>query len=130
MCTNMGSTGFGGENLQNGFNGKWFGVSVINNGGKKTDYFFKQDRSGTMMRVGLSAAPQKASIEPQKFVENAKSRNRSVKIIPPSETSRLIGKRNEQQSNKPDYEMGLGTFYGNKDNRRAARKSRLASRRK
>ena len=34
----------------------------------------------------------------------------------------------EEQRNKPDYEMGIGTPWGNKDNRRAARQSRLAGR--
>ena len=36
--------------------------------------------------------------------------------------------RQEAERNKPDYEMGLGTPWGNKDNRRAARIARLAGR--
>lgn len=36
--------------------------------------------------------------------------------------------RQEAERNKPDYEMGIGTPWGNKDNRRAARMSRLAGR--
>ena len=36
--------------------------------------------------------------------------------------------RQEAERNKPDYEMGLGTPWGNKDNRKAARIARLAGR--
>lgn len=36
--------------------------------------------------------------------------------------------RQEEQLNKPDYEMGIGTPWGNSDQRRAARVSRLAGR--
>ena len=34
----------------------------------------------------------------------------------------------EKRRNKSDYEHGLGTLWGNKDNREAARASRLADR--
>ena len=125
-----GSSGLTSGNLSNGFNGKWFGVSVTNSGGKKTEYFFKQNGKSTLMRIGLQATPKQSTITPQKFVENAQRNSRNVNIISPTETSKRIEKRKKERANKPDYEMGIGTPYGNKENRKAARRSRIASRRK
>lgn len=34
----------------------------------------------------------------------------------------------EERANRPDYEMGVGVPWGNKENRKAARQSRLAGR--
>lgn len=131
MCTNMGKGRSGKSDtgsLKNGFNGKWFGVSVLNNGGKRKDYYFKQEKSGVLMKVGLAAAPKKTTVTPQEFVKNAKERSRSVDIISPKETNRRIDERNRERSNKPDYEFGTGTPWGNKDGRKAARDSRLSGR--
>ena len=36
--------------------------------------------------------------------------------------------RRKENANKPDYEMGIGVPWGNKNNRKAARASRLAGR--
>lgn len=36
--------------------------------------------------------------------------------------------RHEERANRPDYEMGIGTEWGNANNRKAARQSRLAGR--
>lgn len=36
--------------------------------------------------------------------------------------------RRKENANKPDYEMGIGVPWGNKDARKAARASRLATR--
>lgn len=91
-----GSSGLTSGNLSNGFNGKWFGVSVTNSGGKKTEYFFKQNGKGTLMRIGLQATPKQSTITPQKFVENAKRNSRNVNIISPTETSKRIEKRKKK----------------------------------
>lgn len=128
MCTNMGGNRLSVGSLKNGFDGKWFGVEVISNGGRKTQYFFKQENGTTLIRKGLQAAPTKSPITAQKFVENAKKNNKNVEIISPTDTKLRIDKRNKEMSEKPDYEMGIKTPWGNKGNREAARRSRLQTR--
>lgn len=39
-----GSSGISQGTLANGFNGKWFGVRVTNNGGTTREYFFDRRR--------------------------------------------------------------------------------------
>ena len=51
-----------------------------------------------------------------------------IERVSGSELRTMREARREAERNKPDYEMGIGTPWGNKDNRRAARASRLAGR--
>lgn len=64
-----------------------------------------------------------------KQIRNNQSKS-GVKIenISGGELKAMREARKEAERNKPDYEMGLGTPWGNKENRRAARMSRLAGR--
>lgn len=125
-----GSSGISQGTLANGFNGRWFGVRITNNGGTTREYFFRQDGTDTLMRASLSESARKSPISAQRFVENARQRNRSVEIISPSEVERRARGRNQERAERPDYEHGLGAEWGNENNRRAARMSRLASRRR
>lgn len=56
--------------------------------------------------------------------------NSGVKYEPISsnDLQAMLERYREERRNAPDYEMGIGTPWGNKDNRRAARASRLAGR--
>lgn len=74
--------------------------------------------------VLVNGTPNK-SINYNKLLRAAKEKTGFKKL-----SASDIKKRRKQKNDKPDYEMGLGTPWGNKDNRRAARKSRLASRRR
>ena len=51
-----------------------------------------------------------------------------IENVSSGELNSIREARREAERNKPDYEMGIGTPWGNKDNRRAARASRLAGR--
>lgn len=125
-----GASGLSSGSLQNGFNGKWFGISVTDKAGRNTEYFFKQTKASTLMRIGLDRSANGTDIKPQTMVKNAKRQGWDVKIITPKETEELMNKRDEERKKRPDYEMGTGTKWGNRANRRAAKESRLSSRRR
>lgn len=83
MCTNMGKGRSGKSDtgsLKNGFNGKWFGVSVLNNGGKRTDYYFKQEKSSVLMRVGLSGPVKKHPLHRRNLSKTQKERPGVLKL--------------------------------------------------
>lgn len=125
-----GSSGISQGTLANGFNGKWFGVRVTNDGGAIREYFFRQTENTTLMRTSLAESAKKSPVSAQKFVSNARERNSRVEIINPSEVERRTRERNRERQSRPDYEHGIGTEWGNRNNREAARVSRLASRRR
>lgn len=125
-----GSSGISQGTLASGFNGKWFGVRVTNNGGTTKEYFFRQTENTTLMRTSLAESAKKSPVSAQKFVSNARERNSRVEIINPLEVERRTRERNQERLSRPDYEHGIGTEWGNRNNREAARASRLASRRR
>lgn len=74
--------------------------------------------------VLINGAPNK-TMSYEKLLQGAKEKAGFKKL-----SAEDIEKARKQKSEKPDYEMGIRTPWGNKDNRKAARQSRLASRRK
>jgi hypothetical protein len=59
----------------------------------------------------------------QKLFESNK-----VSPVPKSKMDEIKKRRQKEIDRKPDYELGIGVPGGNKDNRKAARNSRLAAR--
>lgn len=64
----------------------------------------------------------------EEIVERAKTSGYTVETYTPEETEARDKARREAQKNKPDYELGYGVPWGNREYRKTARESRLASR--
>lgn len=124
------SSGMGPGNLRNGFNGKWFGIKVTNNGGATSEYFFRKDGNTFLMRNDLGKTPKKAFDSPENIYKKAKANARSVSIISPGEVAERMKTRAEERASKPDYELGYGAPGGNREYRKTARRNRINNRRR
>lgn len=63
-----------------------------------------------------------------KEIANKLLKNGKARPISKTEMSKIRTEQNKERAAKPDYEMGIGVPWGNKNSREAARKSRLVGR--
>lgn len=63
-----------------------------------------------------------------KEMANKLLKNGKAKPISKAEMNKIKTARNKERAAKPDYELGGGVPWGNKENRKATRASRLAGR--
>ena len=90
-----------------------------------------QQKNGIAYDVSdLADIPSKIGkgINANELMQRAKKNGRTVKILSPKEMSDRVENRRKERENKPDYEHGIGTPWGNKNNRKAARQQRLTTR--
>lgn len=125
--------GGGGGNGGKSREGKWYGVKFEKNGREMQQYIMHKGGNmyikSDVAAIGKKVAAKKITVE-QMAKNIEKSGGKNVEIISAKQYKKLADARSKERENKPDYEMGIGTQWGNKNNRRAARMSRLASRRK
>lgn len=73
---------------------------------------------------GTQSDPYEAECFAKRMTENGAT----VKTYTKKQLAAHDEARRKENANKPDYEMGIGVPWGNKNNRKAARVSRLAGR--
>lgn len=124
MARGAGASGWGGGSGRGGAKGRredyavgGFAVTIQ---GRERIYF---QAAGGEFR-DLQATNDVVSNE----LANKLLKNGNARPISKTEMSRIKTERNKERASKPDYEMGIGVPWGNKNNREAARKSRLEGR--
>ena len=101
------------------------GIAITHENGKVTNYVVT---NGGLREVRTARpAPKSKTMTTQEQVKNM-LKNSNTKFLSKSDIDKLRKQYQEDRANKPDYELGGGVPWGNKNNRRAARQGRLATR--
>lgn len=101
------------------------GIAVTHKNGKVTNYVVT---NGGLREVRTaSPAPKSKTMTTQEQVKKMLE-NSNTKFLSKSDIDKLRKQYQEDRANTPDYELGGGVPWGNKNNRRAARQGRLATR--
>lgn len=129
MCTNKGggrSSGGGGSSLnvregggfQYTYNGKTY--TIMQRNGYAYDV---SDLADIPSRIGNG-------ISASELAKRAVNNGREVKVLSPAQIKERQEQRRKEREARAgiDYELGAGVPWSNKDNRRAARQGRLATR--
>lgn len=119
----------GGRGAGSGMTGsKTTGLTVTRDG-KTTQYYFTESNGKNLYRRSLSEVPRPVpgNMSQRDFAKKAQLNGAVVKEIAGREIKKAMKARAKERASRPDYEMGLSTGFGNKDNRKAARTSRLVS---
>lgn len=129
MCGNMGSGSSGGGASK--FNIKENGGFTYTSPDGFTATF--QLREGKTYNVSdLSKIPQlmKTSKSISELAQTAAKNGNTVTILSPAQMQARVDERRREREARAgiDYELGVGVPWGNKNNRRAARQGRLATR--
>ena len=137
MARGAGASGWGGGSGSGGAKGRRDGyaqdfsgvvaIEVTTKDGRKLSYRSRQggfitgiDDARESLASGRMTVPEIA----KRMTENGAT----VKTYTKTQLSAHDEARRKEIANKPDYEMGIGVPWGNKNNRKAARASRLAGR--
>lgn len=124
MARGAGVSGWGGGSGGGGAKGRREGYAVggfsVTIQGRERIYF--QSAGGEFR--DLQATNDVVSKE----IANKLLKNGKARPISKTEMSKIKTERNKERAAKTDYEMGVGVQWGNKNNREAARKSRLEGR--
>lgn len=125
MCTNVGgATGRAGNAVRNGG-----GIQYTRNGTQ----FTLEQKNGVMYNVSdLSDIPEKIGkgYSGAEIIERLDRTGTEFKILTPADMQARRDARNAEREARAniDYELGVGVPFGNKANRQAARRGRLATR--
>lgn len=137
MARGAGASGWGGGPGSGGAKGRRDGyaqdfsgvvaIEVTTREGRKLSYRSRQggfitgiDDARESLASGRMTVPEIA----KRMTENGAT----VKTYTKTQLAAHDEERRKEIANKPDYEMGIGVPWGNKNNRKAARASRLAGR--
>ena len=104
------------------------GNSGMNSGGGSVGFQYKSPGGMTRTVQKTKTGITLINGTPSKFDYDTLKKNFKDKEGYKELSKADIVAMHEKRRNKPDYEHGLGTPWGNKDNREAARASRLADR--
>lgn len=104
--------------------------SKNSSGGSKKTYLFVNEQNQVMKMSGRITEPYKMNGKIQKGEILKKMVERGAEFLSKKEISKLKKnqKKKRESAKSVDYELGFGTGFGNKANRKAARQGRLMSR--
>ena len=87
------------------------GIAITNKNGGVTNYFVASD--GLREIRTARQAPKSKSMTTKDQVRKLLESN-NVKFLSKSDVDKLQKKRQEDRANTPDYELGIGTPWGNR----------------
>ena len=109
--------------------GKIRAIEVDYGGGLKSS--FRLHKDGMVTDIDDWAEQHNVNgLTLEQIAQNARKQGYSVKTFTSSELKERDEKRMESWKNKPDYELGYGTPWGNREYRKTARRNRINNRRR
>lgn len=119
----------GGRGVSSGGSGKvpaGGGIRAITKDGMVFEY---RDRENGYI-TSFTDAEEKSvgGLSINQIAERMKNNGASVEIFTKSQLESLEKKANEERRNKPDYQLGYGVPWGNREYRKVARRNRLTTR--
>lgn len=93
-------------------------------------YFYKGSKGENLYGVGLGDTPRPTpqNMTAKEFIERAKKNGAEVETITEQERINREKKLAEEHRNKPDYELGYGVPWDNREYRKTARNNKKMTR--
>lgn len=126
-----GSSGIGGNDLSariSSYGSNEYGINVTAKDGTKINYIVRELGGKTYVRRDLAETPSPFPISGKEIAKRAMANGANVTLVTPSEMKKKQEAYSKELANKPDYELGTGVPWGNKDYRRTARMNRINTR--
>ena len=124
MCGNMGG---GASNFNIKENG---GFTYTSPGGFTATFQLRAGKTYNVSDLGKIPQLMKTSKSISELAQTAAKSGNTVTILSPAQMQARVDERRKEREARAgiDYELGGGVPWGNKNNRRAARQGRLATR--
>lgn len=125
-----GSGGGGAKGRRDGYEKDFSGVVAIEVTTTDGTKFSYRSRQGGFI-TGIDDAresPASGRMTVPEIAKRMTENGATVKTYTKTQLAAHDEARRKEIANKPDYEMGIGVPWGNKNNRKAARTARLAGR--
>lgn len=123
----MSKRGSGNSTRNNGSFSGVVAIEVTTKDGRKLSYRSRQGGFITGIDDAIESHANGRMTVPE-IAKRMAENGATVKTYTKKQLAAHAEARQKEIANKPDYELGVGVPWGNKENRKAARASRLAGR--